>query len=194
MDYKFSIKFLKGKEMFVTDFLSRNPDNDTSSPNAIIPIAFLLKDATEEWDDSKPMMRKKLNIVNAHQCVKCLPSTTEHLVEDEDGVFVMTRSMAKTEGAAVPKMYPLQGDHKRPEVSQTGMIQPPIQQEKPVVVPQQVQPEPVLTGPVQNVPNVPVVVTKPQELQEPYLMVRPVQNVNTVNTNFPDISNPCTYC
>ena len=53
MDYKFSIKFLKGKEMFVTDFLSRNPDNDIDSPNEIIPIAFLLKDATEEWDDKK---------------------------------------------------------------------------------------------------------------------------------------------
>ena len=67
MDYKFSIKFLKGKDMYVTDFFSRNPDNETESPNEIIPIAFLLKD-TEEWDEAKPIMRKKLKIVNAHHC------------------------------------------------------------------------------------------------------------------------------
>ena len=77
MDYKFSIKFLKGKEMFVTDFLLRNPDNDTDSPNEIIPIAFLSKDATEEWDDGKPLMRKKHKIVNAHNCSKCLPSDND---------------------------------------------------------------------------------------------------------------------
>ena len=50
--------------------------------------------------------------------------------EGRDNFFVMTRSMAKAEGAAVPKMYPLQGDHKRPEVSQTGMIQTPAENEK----------------------------------------------------------------
>ena len=27
-DYKFNIKFLKGKEMHISDFLSRHPDND----------------------------------------------------------------------------------------------------------------------------------------------------------------------
>ena len=137
MDYKFSIKFLKGKEMFVTDFLSRHPtDGLSESPNEIIPIAFLLKDATEEWDDSKPVVRKKLKIVNAHNCSKCSLDT------NADGLFVMTRSMAKAENAAVPQMYPLQGDHKRPEVSQTGMIrtQAPNQQE----IPRPVQANPAI--------------------------------------------------
>ena len=83
MDYKFSMKFIKGKEMFVTDFLSRHPDNDTQSPNEIILIAFILKDATEAWDEAKPMTRKKLKIVNAHHCSKC-----------DKMLFVMTRSMA----------------------------------------------------------------------------------------------------
>ena len=144
MDYKFSIKFLKGKEMFVTDFLSRNPDNDTDSPNEIIPIAFLLNDATEEWDDSKPLMRKKLKIVNAHNSSKCISSTVEIEGDNNnaDSLFIMTRSMAKAEGAVVPKMYPLQGDHKKPEVSQTGMINrnlnhTPIQQEIPIPAAQQ---------------------------------------------------------
>ena len=83
--------------------------------------------------------------------------------------------MAKAEKAAVPKMYPLQGDHKRPEVSQTGMIktQAPNQQE----VPEPVQAKPAI-----------------QELQLPQVvnpnpMVRNVNTVQTVNTNFP-IINP----
>ena len=36
---------------------------------------------------------------------------------------VMTRSMAKTAKAKVPAMYPLQGDHKKPEKSQIGIIE-----------------------------------------------------------------------
>ena len=71
MDYSFNIKFLKGKEMFVTDFLSRNPDNDTDSPNEIIPIAFILKDATTEWDEARPLTKKRKRLVNSHHCSKC---------------------------------------------------------------------------------------------------------------------------
>ena len=115
MDYKFSMKFMKGKEMFVPDFLSRNPDNNTQSTNEIIPIAFILKDATETWDETKPMTRRKLKIVNAHHCSKY-----------DENLFVMTKSMAKTQGAAIPQMYPLKGDHNLPEVSKGGMIQLPV--------------------------------------------------------------------
>ena len=184
MDYKFSIKFLKGKEMFVTDFLSRNPDNDIDSPNEIIPIAFLLKDATEEWDDKKPFVEKKMKIVNAHNCYKCLPSENQTRTDgNTDSLFVMTRSMAKAGGAAVPQMYPLQGDHKRPEVSQTGMVKTPNQQE---AQPQVVQAEPAR----------PVIVDREREPQlQPIAqsahsnhLVRAVRNVQTVNTNFPNIN------
>ena len=45
--YNFSITFLKGKEMFVTDILSRHPDNDNDSPNEINPIASLLRDVAK---------------------------------------------------------------------------------------------------------------------------------------------------
>ena len=37
----------------------------------------------------------------------------------------MNRSMAKQQAAEVPVMYPLKGDHKLPEVSQTGIIKLP---------------------------------------------------------------------
>ena len=95
-----------------------------------------MKDATEEWNDRKPFVEKKMKIVNAHNCHKCLLSESHRTDGNTDSLFVMTRSMAKAEKAAVPQMYPLQGDHKRPEVSQTGMIQTkaPNQQEVPVPV------------------------------------------------------------
>ena len=43
-DYKFDIKFLTGKDMFVSDFLSRHPDNEESCNDPIIPVAFLMKE------------------------------------------------------------------------------------------------------------------------------------------------------
>ena len=42
-EYKFDIYFLKGKEMHISDFLSRHPD-DEDSPNEIMPIAFMLRE------------------------------------------------------------------------------------------------------------------------------------------------------
>ena len=42
-EYKFDIYFLKGKEMHISDFLSRHPD-DEDSPNEVIPIAFMLRE------------------------------------------------------------------------------------------------------------------------------------------------------
>ena len=42
------------------------------------------------------MIKRKLTLVNTHHCNKCV-----------DGLFVMTRSMAKTQEAEVPQMYPL---------------------------------------------------------------------------------------
>ena len=42
-EYKFDIYFLKDKEMHISDFLSRHPD-DEDSPNEIIPIAFMLRE------------------------------------------------------------------------------------------------------------------------------------------------------
>ena len=45
-EYKFDIYFLKGKEMHISDFLSRHPD-DEDSPNEIISIAFMLRELEE---------------------------------------------------------------------------------------------------------------------------------------------------
>ena len=105
MNYKFKIKFQKGKEMHVTDFLSRHPDNDLDSPNEIISIAFMAQDITTEWPE-KVKKFKDAKIFNKHNCDVC---------------NMMTRS--KTKGIDTPKMYPLQGDHKKPEISKKGIIE-----------------------------------------------------------------------
>ena len=105
MNYKFKIKFQKGKEMHVTDFLSRHPDNDLDSPNEIISIAFMAQDIQTEWPE-KVKKIKDAKIFNKHNCDVC---------------NMMTRS--KTKGIDTPKMYPLQGDHKKPEISKKGIIE-----------------------------------------------------------------------
>ena len=38
--YSFEVKFLRGKDVTVSDFLSRHPGQDLASPNEIIPISF----------------------------------------------------------------------------------------------------------------------------------------------------------
>ena len=116
MAYNFSIKFLKGKEMHVTDFLSRNHDHDIDSTNEIIPIAFILKDVVQPITN---LNNKKYLFIRNHLCDKC----------NIDQTCVMTRSMTKAQEAFIPEMYPLQGDHRLPEQSQQGIISKPIQDE-----------------------------------------------------------------
>ena len=53
--YSFNIRYFKGKEMYISDFLSRHPGNDTSSPNEIIPIAFIMKDFSEYIKEISPI-------------------------------------------------------------------------------------------------------------------------------------------
>ena len=149
----------------------------------IIPIAFLLKDATEEWDDTKPMTQKKLRLVNSHHCSKC-----------DDGLFVITRSMAKTQGAEIPQMYPLRGDHNLPEVSKAGMIQTP-NKELPLAVEVVKQHDKVVETQINPVsttvqPQQPIVV----QPQQP-IVVQPQQPIvnRNVLANFPNINPALTY-
>ena len=126
-DYKFDIKFLRGKDMFVSDFLSRHPDNEESCNDPIIPVAFLMKETIlpehspkfMEWLnvmlDSREMLAYKVKDYRECQC--------ERVMSMKEPFRIMTRSMAKTAQAEVPAMYPLKGDHKKPEKSQTGIIE-----------------------------------------------------------------------
>ena len=85
--YSFTIKFLKGKDMHISDFLSRHADHDTDSPNEIIPIAFMAEEITKMDDflSSIPstLLTSKLthfDIINSfldnHACDLCLAAPT----------------------------------------------------------------------------------------------------------------------
>ena len=41
--------------MYISDVLSQHPGNDTSSPNEIIPIAFVMKDFSEYIKEISPI-------------------------------------------------------------------------------------------------------------------------------------------
>ena len=60
-EYKFDIYFLKGKEMHISDFLSRHPD-DEDSPNEIIPIAFMLQELeTDKFPDHLLYLKEEVD-------------------------------------------------------------------------------------------------------------------------------------
>ena len=115
-DYKFDIKFLRGKDMFVSDFLSRHPDNEESCNDPIIPVAFLMKEIVlpehspkfMEWLnvmlDTREMLAYKENTYREYQC--------ERVRTMRETFRIMTRSMTKSGKAEVPAIYPLKGDHK----------------------------------------------------------------------------------
>ena len=126
-DYKFDIKFLRGKVMFVSDFLSRHPDKEESCNDPIIPVAFLMKEIVlpehlhkfMEWLnvllDTREMLAYKENTYRECQC--------ERVMTMRESFRIMTRGMAKSAKAEVPAMYPLKRDHKKPEKSQIGIIE-----------------------------------------------------------------------
>ena len=94
--------------------------------DTIIPVAFLMKEIVipehspkfREWLnvmlDTREMLAYKTRDYKECQC--------ERVMSMKEPFRVMTRSMAKTAKAEVPAMYPLQGDHKKPEKSQIGII------------------------------------------------------------------------
>ena len=112
-EYSFKINYLKGKDMNISDFLSRHPDNDEGSPNEIIPIAF--------------QILEELNMIGSFDfsilCTSIEDFTYLDDILDEhmcDGCYVTTRS--QTKDVHVPNIYPLQHDVHRPEHSKKDMV------------------------------------------------------------------------
>ena len=162
-EYKFDIYFLKGKEMHLSDFLSRHPD-DEDSPNEIIPIAFMLQeletgkfpdhllylkeevDALPEQDNYIPYHENdfmflfsddkhdNLSLISELYCAENMRIESLKLCREEksqlhDILNVMTRSMSKTQRADVPAIYPLKGEHKKPEHVKPPPVVEPIVEE-----------------------------------------------------------------
>ena len=67
----------------------------------------MAKDIQTEWPE-KVKEFKDAKIFSKHNCDVC---------------NMMTRSKTKGIDTVVPKMYPLKGDHKKPEVSKEGIIE-----------------------------------------------------------------------
>ena len=191
-DYKFDIKFLRGKDMFVSDFLSRHPANEESCNDPIIPVAFLMKEIMLPEHSSKFM--KWLNVMldtrdmlaykdNSYRECQC-----ERVMSIREPFRVMTRSMAKTAKADVPAMYPLKGDHKKPEKSQIGIIEVKDKEEQgqgeiQVDIPNQ-QPDNKIMAEINNV-NIPDRVIRPIAQNVPRLNVGDLQVAPVLNEQIP---------
>ena len=173
-DFKFDIKFLRGKDMFVSDFLSRHPDSEESCNDPIIPVAFLMKEI--ELPQHSPKFLDWLNIMlDSREMVAYKESPfkeckCERIMNMNEPFQVLTRSMAKTVKADVPAMYPLKGDHKKPEMSQIEIIEVKDTEE-------------VGQGEVQIVPNIEDnIMAGIDNTNIPDIVSRPVaQNVPKVN-------------
>ena len=154
-EYKFDIYFLKGKEMHISDFLSRHPE-DEDSPNEIIPIDFMLRELEEpDFPENFLYLKEEVNALqeqenyepyheddfmfifssDSHEKMSFLSDIysteytrietlnvwTKEKKQLHDILNIMTRSMAKFKQADVPSIYPLRGEHKKPQhVKQVG--------------------------------------------------------------------------
>ena len=79
-EYKFDIYFLKGKEMYISDFLSRHHD-DEDSPNEIIPIAFMLQElGNSKFPDHLLYLKEEVDV---------LPEQDNYISYQEDDVMLI---------------------------------------------------------------------------------------------------------
>ncbi len=104
--YSFKVQLMKGKDMHVSDFLSRHPGEDGSPQNEIILISFEIM----EIEQNQTRLHK------IHEMLKneeALDSMLEIISPDQ--LMITTRSRGKA-----PPIYPLRGDHKLLE--HTGII------------------------------------------------------------------------
>ena len=59
-DYSFVVKYHKGSEMHIADFLSRNVDHDTDDRHEVIPITFVANDLFLHITDQNISVRPEL--------------------------------------------------------------------------------------------------------------------------------------
>ena len=81
--YSFNLYYIKGKDMVLSDFLSRQKADD-SNPHELIPISFLLKD---QENDRFYRIDNKNNLLR------------------KDRYLVQTRSQVKASGIRVPEIH-----------------------------------------------------------------------------------------
>ena len=126
--------------------------------------------------DTREMLAYKTRDYKECQC--------ERVISMKEPFRVMTRRMAKTAKAEVPAMYPLQGDHKKPEKSQIGIIEVKDKEEQgqgEIQVDNNThQPNGEIMAEIDNV-NIPDRVIKP--------IAHRVPNINMGNLQIPPVLN-----
>ena len=182
-EYKFDIYFLKGKEMHISDFLTRHPDNE-DSPNDIIPIAFMLQELeTDKFPDHLLYLKEEVdvlpeqdNYIPYHENdfkflfsddkydnvsliselysaesirIEGLNVCREEKRQLHDILNIMTRSMSKSKKADVPAIYPLKGEHKKPE----HVKPPPVVEQKVEEITEQSRPTGQIDSDVAELPT-----------------------------------------
>ena len=130
-DYSFVVKYHKGSEMHIADFLSRNVDND---PHEVIPITFVANDLflhiTDQNTSIRPELKEFFAICEKHVCDKCM---------------IIARKMTSDQNVKVPDIkYSL----KKPEHSEQTIIDVTVKNDTPAL--------PVLNKPPVQ-PEIPVV-------------------------------------
>ena len=83
--YSFNLYYIKGKDMVLTDFLSRQKTDD-SNPHGIIPISFSLRRVFHE---------------NYYR----ISNLTRTIDAETDKYLVQTRTQAKSSGVKVPEVH-----------------------------------------------------------------------------------------
>ena len=106
--------------MFVSDFLSRHPGHDPSPRDEIIPITFLIEILLEDSEPGYDMYSAKEIIEVNKEILTTLEVITEKNNPLEDlqytiEAMVTTRSQSRQKGEDPKPIYPLKGDHKKPE-------------------------------------------------------------------------------
>ena len=126
--YSFKVKFLRGKYITISDFLSKHPGQDLASPIEIIPISFQNRELLNSADKLDNMTEdlKDLDRLNTIADILCpakkVPSPVKRI----------TRRTAKPREVA--PIWPLTGAARKPEhVSQPQPIQKQVQPQKHVV-------------------------------------------------------------
>ena len=97
LDFNFIIHYMKGKDMKITDFLSRHPVDNGEGVSDIIPISFHIRDY---YKIDHEAMLEKLVPNKIHWCNKCKVEMTKEVV------MALTRSRAKAEGIELPSVKP----------------------------------------------------------------------------------------
>ena len=129
-EYSFKVKFMKGKDMHVSDFLSRHPDADNSPANEIIPISFQMKEIltnTKRLSMIQHMLgfpdvlNVFLDLVYPEKCPLRRQSPTPEescyrMTEEvpQDSLHVTTRAQAAKAATPVKPIWPMTGETKKP--------------------------------------------------------------------------------